>query len=132
MRLSRGEVVVHRHHVPRLDERLRQQVLAGAPLVRRQDILIAEDLPHRVGQPVKTLRPRIRIVGHQHGPLLRVRHGVGAAVGQHVQKDVPGAKQERVVSRFFDCPEPLANRDQPHLLHDANFVHFDRNFGSVG
>ena len=48
------------------------------------------------------------------------------------RKIVARAKQECVVTRLLHSPQPLANRGQPHLLHNPDFVHFDRNFSSVG
>ena len=92
MRLGGGEVVIHRHDVAGLYEGLGQQVLGGAALMAGQQVLVAEDLLHRIRQLVEALRPGVGVVGLHHGRQLIVRHGVGAAVGQHVQKDVAGAK----------------------------------------
>ena len=51
VRLGGGEVIVHGHDVAGLDEGLGQQVLGGAPLVGRQDVLVAENLGDGIFQP---------------------------------------------------------------------------------
>ena len=131
VRLGGGEVIVHRDISAGLDEGLGKQVLGSASLVSRQQILVAENLLHRIRQLVKALRAGIGVVGQQHGGLLIVAHGIGAAVGQHVQKNVAGTKKKCVVARFLHCLEPLAGRGQSNLLHNADFVHLDGNFSAI-
>ena len=132
MRLGGGEVIIHGHDVARLDEGLGQQVLGGAALMDRQEVLVAEDLLHRVVQPVEALRAGVGVVGLHHGGKLIVAHGIGAAIRQHVEKNAAGTEEEGVVPRLFHRFQPFAGGRQPHFLHNAHFVHFDRDFGSVG
>ena len=110
VRLGGGEVVIHRDEGAGLDEGLGKQVLASASLVSRQQILVAENLLDRVCQLVKALRAGIGVIGQQHGGLLIVAHGIGAAIGQHIHENVAGAKKKCVVASFFHCLEPLAGR----------------------
>ena len=107
-------------------------MLGRAPLVDRQKILVTKNLLYRFQQLIKAFRTGIGVVSLQHGRLLVVGHGIGAAVGQHVQENVAGTEKECVVARFFHCLETLANRSQPNLLHNANLVHFDGNFRTIG
>ena len=131
MRLGGGEVVVHGQNVPRLHEGFGQQVLGGAALVDRHHVPVAEDLGYRSLQPIEALRPGVRVVGLHHGSQLVVGHRIRAAVRQHVQENVAAAKLEGVVPSFFNRPEPVADRRQARLLHNAHLVHFDGNFRTV-
>jgi hypothetical protein len=45
---------------------------------------------------------------------------------------VLSAKEEGVITRVFHRLETFAGGRQPRFLHNAHFVHFDRDFGSVG
>jgi len=91
MRLGGGEVVVHQHHITRFDEYLCQQVLGSSSLVHRHDMRKSQHLLHSVLQAVEALAAGVGIVGDHHRPQLLVAHGVGAAVGQHVQENIFGA-----------------------------------------
>ena len=132
MRLGGGEVIVHGHDVAGLDEGLGQQMFSGAALVGREKVFVTEDLTHRVEQPVEALRTGVGVVGLHHRGLLIVGHGIGAAIGKHVEKNVARAKEEGVVTCLFHCLETFTGGCQPRLLNNAHFVHFDRDFGSVG
>ena len=107
MGLGGGEVVVHRDDLARLDEDLGQQVFGRSALVGGYVVLEAQHVLDGRRQLVVALAAGIGVVGDHHGRQLVVAHGVGAAVGQHVDEDVPGPQQERVVARFFDGLEPL-------------------------
>ncbi|MPN05466.1 hypothetical protein SDC9_152716 [bioreactor metagenome] len=125
MRLCSGEVEVHRHHAAGLDERLRDDALAGASLMRGQKILCAEQLGDLCLQTVEGCASRIAVVrGHHCGGLL-VAHGVDAAVGEHIQKDILVAQQKRIVARGCHRFVPFLNRQKVEFLHDANLVHFE-------
>ncbi len=132
MRLGGGEVIIHRYDVAGLDESFGQQVFGGAALMDGQEVFVTEDFADRIEQAVKALRTGVGVIGLHHGGLLIVAHGIGAAIGQHVEKEVAGTEKERVVPRLFDRLQPLASGRQPRFLHNTHLVHFDGDFGSVG
>ncbi len=127
MGLGGREVVVHGHNVARLDEDLREQVFRGPALVRRHAVLESQDLLDRVQELVVALPAGVGVVGNHHRRQLIVAHGVGAAIGEHVDEDVPRAEQKGVEAGLRDRPQALRNGDQKCLLHNLYFVHFNGN-----
>ena len=95
-------MVVHQHHAARRHEGFRQQVLRGPALVHRHHVLKAEHFPGGFLQAVKTLAARVGIVRRHHRRQLAVAHRVGAAVGEHIQKDIARAQQKGVEPRGLD------------------------------
>jgi len=57
-----------------------------------------------------------------------VAHGVGAAVGEHVEKDVLGFQQEGVEASFLHRLFAPFDWTQVELLDDPYFVEFQRDF----
>ena len=82
-------------------EDLADDVLGGAALVDGQEVLGAEDLHDRLLQPGVGSRAGVGVVGHHHRGDLLVAHGVGAAVGEHVEEDVAVLQQEGVEAGAF-------------------------------
>ena len=96
-----GEVHVARNIVARFDHDGREQVFCTTALVGRNDVFEAIVFTHDFFQVVEVAAARIGFVtNHQASPLF-VAHRAGAAVGQEVDVNVFGIKQERVVTRFF-------------------------------
>ena len=127
-----GEMVIHDHHGARLDEHLGEQVFGRPALVHRHRPVEAHHLFHRGGEPREALRAGIGVIRHHHGAQLVVAHGVGAAVGQHVEEDVAGGQQESVVAGFSDRGQAVADRGERGLLDDTHFVHFHRDHAAIG
>ena len=127
VRLGGGEVVVHRHDRARLHQHLGQDVLAGAALVGRQEVVHAEDLAQLVVKARVGGAAGVGVVGDHHRGELLVAHGVDAAVGQHVEEHVGVLQQEGVVAGLGHRLEALFDRQQVQLLDDAHLVHFQRD-----
>lgn len=125
--LGGGKVEIHGHHVPGLHKGRGKNILTGPALVGGKEVLHAEDLPQLGLQPVEGLASRIAVVGLHHGGELVVAHGVDAAVGEHVHKHVPVLKQEGVVARFGDMPQPLLHRRKIEFLYNTHLVHLQRD-----
>ncbi len=128
MRLGRGEVVIHGHHVAGFNKSFGQQVFRRASLVSRQQILKSQNFLDRIGQLIETLAAGVSLVRNHHGAQLVVAHGVGAAVGQHVQEDIARAQEESVITGLADGLQALGGAGQIGLLHNFNLVHFDRYY----
>ncbi|OPY81361.1 MAG: hypothetical protein A4E70_01323 [Syntrophus sp. PtaU1.Bin005] len=132
MGLGGRKVIVHGNHVARLDQNLGQEVLSGPPLMHREQVLGSEHVPDGILQFVKAFASGIGVIGHHHGAQLVVAHGVGAAVRQHIQENVPGSKQEGVVARLLHGLQPLIGAWQPCLLNDLDLVHFHWEHFPIG
>ena len=101
VRTGSGEVHVARNIVARFDHDGREQVFCTTALVGRDDVFEAVVFTHDFFQVVEVAAARIGFVtNHQASPLF-VAHRAGAAVGQEVDVNIFGIKQERVVTRFF-------------------------------
>ena len=124
VRLSGGEVEIHRHHAAGLNERLGNDALAGASLMGGEEIFRAEQLADLGLQTIVGCAAGVAVVrGHHRGCLL-VAHGVYTAVGEHVQKDILVAQQKCVVARFGHRLLPRFHRQEVKFLHYAHLVHF--------
>ena len=130
--LGCGEVVVHEYHIARFHEDLGQQVFRGAALVHRDRVAKSQNLLDRVGQPVEALASGIGVIGHHHRRQLGIAHGVRAAVGEHVEEDIPGPQEERIVARVTDGLKPPGDWHQAGLLHDPDLVHLHRDDTAAG
>ena len=102
MRLGRGEVEVHRHHVAGLHKGDGQDVLAGAALVGGEEEVGAKELVHLRLEPVEAGAAGVAVVAYQHGGGLAVAHAVYAGIGEHVEEDVLVLEQEGVVPSLRD------------------------------
>jgi len=85
-------VVVHQYHVAGFDQRFGQQVFRGAPLMCRDDEPEAEHVLDGVCQLEEAFTAGVGVIRLHHGGQLVIAHGIGAAVSQHVQKDVLGTQ----------------------------------------
>ena len=95
---GRREVHVPRDVVARLDQRLADQVLGAAALVRRDDVAVAvEALDGRL-EVVEVAAPGVRLVAEHHPGPLAVAHRGRAGVGEEIDVDVVAVEQERVVA----------------------------------
>ena len=121
--LGGGEVVVHDNAVAGLDEPGGQNVLAGAALMGGQAVLDAEQFLQLGLHLVEGLRSGVGVVGHQHGGLLPVGHGVDAGIRQHIQKDILVVQLEGVESGVLHLLQPLFRGQQVQLLDDLHLVH---------
>ena len=96
------EVHVAGDHVALLDERLAEQVLGAAALMRRHEVLVAVDLPDRRLEVVEVAAAGVGLVAEHHAGPLAVAHRRGAGVGEQVDVDVLAAQQEGVVAGLAD------------------------------
>ncbi len=93
----RIEVRVVGNDVTLLAHDAEENAFGSAPLVRRDDMPVAEDVLNRVAKPVKAAAPGITLVAfHDRGPLVR-GHGASARIGEEIDQDVVGRQQEEVV-----------------------------------
>ncbi len=123
VRFGGGEVEIHQRDHARLHVGLREDVLRGAALVGRQDVLRAEDLLDGGLDAVEGLGSGVGIIGDAHRGDLLVGHTVHARVRDHIEIDVLVLEEEGVVSGFLDGLEALFDREQGEFLDDAHFVH---------
>ena len=121
--LGGGEVVVHDDAVSRLDKPGGQNILTGAALMGGQAVLDAEQLLQFCLHFVEGLRSGVGVVGHQHGGLLPVRHGVDAGIRQHIQKDILVVQLEGIEPGVLYLLQPLFRRQQVQLLDNFHLVH---------
>lgn len=77
-------MIVHRNHLPGLEERLADNVLGGAALMDRKQIFLPEYVLDSFLQADKALRSRVGVVGLEHGGHLVVAYCVGSDIGKHV------------------------------------------------
>ena len=94
----RREVHVARHVVAGLDERLADEVLGAAALVRGHEVAVAVVALHGLLEVVVVAAAGVGLVAQHHAGPLAVGHGRGARVGQQVDVDVVRAQQEGVVA----------------------------------
>ena len=125
VRLGRGEVEVHRHHVAGLHEGDGEDVLAGAALVGGEEEVRAEELVHLGLQPVEGRAAGVAVVADEHRGGLAVAHAVDAGVGQHVEEDVLVLEQEGVVARLGDGLGAALHGLEVQLLHHAHLVQLE-------
>ena len=84
---------------PFLHMHAEEDAFGGATLVRRDHVLVAEDVLHGIAEAVEAAAAGVALVAfHDGGPLMR-GHGAGAGVGQQVDEDVVGREQKQVVVR---------------------------------
>ncbi len=95
---ARGiEMGVVGHHVALLAHDVEQNAFGGAALVGGNDVTVAEDVLHRVAEVIEALAAGVAFVAfHDAGPLMS-GHGAGAGIGEQVDQNVVGRKQEQVV-----------------------------------
>ena len=117
-----AEVIVHRHHVSRLQERPHDHILCGTALMRRHHITLAQHVKYCLLQPFEGLAAGVGIVGPHHGGQLQVAHGVGSAVGQHVQVDIGRIHAVSIESALLQGLKSFIYRQEPHLLHYTRTV----------
>ena len=108
---ARGvEVGVVGHDVAGLAHRREEDALGGPPLVGRDDVAIAEDVPHGRLEAVEAAAAGIGLVpAHHAGPLLGA-HRAGSAVGEQVDDHVVGLDLEEVEARLLQDPLALLAR----------------------
>ena len=111
-----AEVIVHRHHISRLQERPHDHILCGTALMRRHHITLAQHVKYCLLQPFEGLAAGVGIVGPHHGGQLQVAHGVGSAVGQHVQIDIGRIHAVGIESALLQGLVSLIYGKEPHLL----------------
>ena len=74
-----------------------QDALGGAALVRRDHVLVAEDVLDGIAEALEAAAAGVALVAaHNRGPLLG-RHGAGTGVGEQVDEHVIGGQQEQIV-----------------------------------
>ena len=94
----RVEMVVVRHDIARMQDRVEQDPLSGSSLVSRNDVRESGEVLDDRFEAIERPAPRIGLVGlHQSAPLRR-RHGPGSGIGQQVDQHVLGLQPEHVVA----------------------------------
>ena len=118
---ARGvEVDVARHHLPGLQDRGEQQVLGDAPLVRGDDVAVAEDVADGRLEVIVVPAPGVGLVAqHEPGPLV-VAHRRRAAVGEQVHVDRVRGHREDVEPRIADGVLALFAAHAPERLDDLD------------
>ena len=105
---------------------------ASAALVHRHRPVEPHHLFDGRRQPGEALRAGIGVIRHHHRAQLVIAHGVGAAVGQHVEEDIAGGQQEGVVAGVSDRGQAVTDGGKGGLLDNAHFVHLHRDHAAIG
>ncbi len=122
VQLGGGEVHVSGNDLPRLDHALGHDVFRGPPLVRRNDVVVAQYLPEPFDH-LQVMAAAVRgVAGIGHALPLVAAHGRRAAVGQKVQVDVFRFEQKGIVSGFSDGFLPILLVHHPHRFKNGDLV----------
>ena len=89
------------------DEGREEDVLRGPPLVGREEVLEAENVPHRFRELVVGGGPGIALVAEHHLGPLGGGHGPGTRVGEEVDVHVVGFDIEEIVFGRVEDQLPL-------------------------
>ena len=93
------EVGVVGHDVALLDHYAEQDALGGASLMGRNDVLVAENILHRIAETDVAAAARVALVSfHDRSPLIG-GHRSGAGIGQQINKDIIRREKKQVVVR---------------------------------
>ena len=130
---ARGvEVRVVGHDVALLAHHAEQNALGGAALVRRNHVLIAEDVLHGVAEAVEAAAAGVALVAlHDRRPLVG-GHGAGAGVGQQVDQHIVGGEQKQVVVRGAQQFFALLARGPADRLDALDAKRLDDGLGQHG
>ena len=111
---------------------IEQDALGGAALVRRDHMLVAEDVLNGIAEAVEATAAGIALVTlHDGRPLLR-GHGAGAGVGEQVDEHIVGGQEEQVVVRGAQQLLALLTRGPADALDTLDAEWFDDGLGRHG
>jgi hypothetical protein len=114
---GRVEVGVRRDDLAGPGQRLEEDPLGGAPLVRGDDVRVGEQFLDRVTEDEVGRRAGVGLVAVlDRGPLVAA-HRPGPRVGQQVDEDVIGMQLEQVVCRLPHLPSAIVGGGHPQWLH---------------
>jgi hypothetical protein len=122
---GRIEVVVVGHDLAHASDQLKQDTLRRPPLVRRDDVSQAGQLPRHVLELVEAASPRVTLVRDHHRAPLRRRHRGGSAVGQQIDQDVLGMKEKGIMVRAAQDPGALIGGGEADRLHHLDLKRLD-------
>ena len=125
---GRVEVGVVRDHPAGAARDLEEHPLARPALVRRQRLVEAGDLAHRLLKPLEAVGPGVALVAAHHRRPLRRAHGAGPAVGQQVDHDVGRRHPEQVEAGPFEDRLALLGRGQPDGLDHLDAERLELRF----
>ena len=113
------------NHVTRTHYGTTEQALGGAPLMRRNHVLVTEDVAHGIAKPPVALRTGVGLVpAHDARPLLGT-HGRCAGVGQQVDQHMFGVNPKRVVAGLFEDLDALGGRRPANGFDDLDSKRFN-------
>jgi len=92
----------------------------------------AKHFLNRIRQTKKTFTAGIGIIGLHHGSQLIIAHGIGAAVGEHIEKYIAGSQKKCVIPGILNGRYSLGGGRQAGLLDNFDLVHLDRDYFSSG
>jgi hypothetical protein len=92
--------------------------------VRRDDVLEAVVLLHRLLEVVEVSRPRVGFVAEHHPRPLAIGHRVCAGVGQEIDVDVFRTEQEGVEAGVGECAFAIGARKHVNRLDDLDLPGF--------
>ena len=94
------EVRVVGYDVAFFDHYAEQDALGGAALVSRDDVLVTEDILHRIAETDVAAASGVALVAFHDRAPLEGGHRARARVGQQIYEDIVGREQEQVVVRL--------------------------------
>ena len=122
-----AEMVVHGNYVPGPEEGPHDYVLSGASLMRGHYIALAEHIEYGLFEALERLAAGVGVIGPHHCGQLKVAHGIGTAVGQHVHIHVSRIHAVCIESALFQGFQSFVYRQELYLLHDTRAMKLQWN-----
>ena len=119
------EVGVARHDLAGAAEDAEEDLFRGTSLVGGDDVLVGEEVPHRVTEQVVGRRARVGLVAVLDGGPLVAAHGAGPGVGEQVDQHVLGVQLEEVVVRLGGLGAALGGGRHAERLHAVDAERLD-------
>src|SRR5208282_2569052 len=76
-----------------------EDALGRSPLVRRDDVLIAEDILHRAAELLEAAAAGITLIAFHHGRPLMRGHSSGAGISKEIDEHVVRRQKKKIVER---------------------------------
>jgi hypothetical protein len=122
VRARRVEVHIIGDEVTGLDQRRKENVLGGAPLMGGHKVFEPEDIVYSLLEAIEAAGAGVGLIAlHQRAPL-GLAHRARARVRQQINIDIFGAQAKDVVARFAEALLALGTREEPNGLDDFDLI----------
>ncbi len=120
------------HNIALLAHHAEQNALGRAALVRRDDMLVAENILHRRAKLLEAAAAGITLIAFHHSRPLVGGHGAGAGIGKQVNQNIVGGQQKEVVERRAQRLLPLGASRPVNRLDAFDAKGFDDGAWHMG